>query len=63
MLHVQRQGEDFVIVLPAAIAEQQQLREGDEVVVLRAAERSAFEQALQAVLRDHAGTFDYLRDK
>jgi antitoxin component of MazEF toxin-antitoxin module len=63
VLHVQRQGEDLVIVLPAAVAEQQHLREGDEVVVLRAVEPSAFEQALQAVLRDHAGTFEYLRDK
>jgi antitoxin component of MazEF toxin-antitoxin module len=63
LLHVQRQGEDFVIVLPAAVAEQHHLREGDEVVILKAGERADFEQALQAVLREHAGTFEYLRDK
>jgi antitoxin component of MazEF toxin-antitoxin module len=63
VMRVRRQGEDLVIVLPAEVARQQELREGDAVLVLRAGERTAFEQALRDVLREHAGTFDYLRDK
>ena len=61
--HVERRGDDLIIVLPSEVAERQRLREGDEVLVLRAAERATFEQALEAVLRDHAGTFEYLKDK
>ncbi|HEY7833395.1 MAG TPA: hypothetical protein VIG30_07485 [Ktedonobacterales bacterium] len=62
-MQVQRQGEDLVVVLPPEVIEQQQLREGDEVVVMKPADRTAFEQALQQVLCDHASTFEYLKDK
>jgi antitoxin component of MazEF toxin-antitoxin module len=62
-MQVQRQGEDLVVVLPPEVIEQQQLREGDEVVVMKPADRTAFEQALQQVLRDHASTFEHLKDK
>jgi antitoxin component of MazEF toxin-antitoxin module len=61
-MQVQRQGEDLVVVLPPEVIEQQQLREGDEVVVMKPADRTAFEQALQQVLCDHASTFEYLKD-
>lgn len=62
-MQIQRRGEDLIIVLPPDVIEQQRLHEGDEVVVMRRADRTAFEQALQEVLRDHAATFEYLKDK
>ncbi len=62
-MQVQRVGQNLVIVLPPDIVQQQGLQEGDEVVVMKTAERTTFEQALQQVLRDHAGTFEFLEDK
>jgi antitoxin component of MazEF toxin-antitoxin module len=48
---------------PPEIVEQQGLQEGDEVVVMKSTDRTIFEQALREVLRDHAATFEYLKDK
>jgi Antidote-toxin recognition MazE, bacterial antitoxin len=64
-MHVQRIGKDLVIVVPPDVARRHNLRGGDEVVVFKATttEHDAFEQALEQVLRDHAPTFEYLRDK
>jgi len=62
-MQVQRIGQDLVIVLPPTIIQQQGLHEGDEVVVMKTTERATFEQALQQVLHDHAGTFEFLKDK
>ena len=45
------------------VVEQQQLHEGDEVVVIKPADRTAFERALREVLHEHAATFEYLKDK
>jgi antitoxin component of MazEF toxin-antitoxin module len=59
-MQVQRVGQDLVVVLPPDIAQHQGLQEGDEVVVMKVSERTAFERALQQVLRDHAGTFEFL---
>lgn len=62
-MQVQRQGKDLVIIIPPEVVEQQQLHEGDEVVVIKPADRTAFERALREVLHEHAATFEYLKDK
>ena len=62
-MHVQKIGQELVIVLPSDIIQQQQLQEGDEVVVMKTTDRMSFEQALQQVLQDYAETFEYLKDK
>jgi antitoxin component of MazEF toxin-antitoxin module len=62
-MHVQRIGQNLVIVLPTEVIQEQGLQEGDEVVVMKSADRTTFEEALQVVLHDYAGTFEYLKDK
>ncbi len=62
-LQIQRSGNDLIVVIPPDIASQEHLQEGDEVAIVKAADRTAFEQALDAVLQDHATTFEYLKDK
>lgn len=62
-LRVQRVGPDLVIVLSPEEAEARQVQEGDEVIVLKTTDQTGFDQALQEVLREHAGTFEYLQDK
>ena len=62
-LQVQRSGDDLIVVIPPDIANQEHLHEGDEVALIKAANRATFEQALDAVLQEHATTFEYLKDK
>ncbi len=62
-MQIQRKGQDLVIVLPPEVAQKQHLHEGDEVLVLKTADRKSFEETLEQVLRDYAGTFEYLKDK
>jgi antitoxin component of MazEF toxin-antitoxin module len=62
-LQIQRHGQDLVIVLPPEVAQEQQLHEGDEVLVLKTADRKSFEETLEQVLHDYEGTFEYLKDK
>jgi antitoxin component of MazEF toxin-antitoxin module len=62
-MQIQRKGQDLVIVLPPEVAQEHQLHEGDEVLVLKTADRKSFEETLEQVLHDYAGTFEYLKDK
>ena len=62
-MQVQRIGQDLVIVLPADVVQQQQIHEGDEVVVMKSTASTIFEQTVKQVLQDHAATFEYLKDK
>src|SRR5262249_51303617 len=63
-LRMQRAGADWIVVLPPEVVSEHGLREGDEVLVLvvKTADRTAFEEALRRVLREHATTFEYLKD-
>lgn len=62
-LHIQRSGDDLIVVIPPDLASQEHLHEGDEVALIKATNRSTFEQALEAVLQEHATTFEYLKDR
>jgi hypothetical protein len=62
-MHIQRRGPDLIVVLSPEVVSEQDLREGDEVLVIKTADHTAFAEALRVVLRDHATTFAYLRDK
>lgn len=62
-LRVQRIGPDLVVVLPPEEAAARQVREGDEVIVIKTTDQTRFHQALEDILHEHAGTFEFLRDK
>ena len=62
-MQIQRSGQDLIVVIPPEVVTHEGLHEGDEVTIIKTADRHTFEQELETVLQEHAATFDYLKDK
>lgn len=62
-VQIQRSGADLIVIIPPDIASQEHLQEGDQVAIIKTADRPTFEQALETVLQEHATTFEFLKDK